>query len=112
MKLPSVRITPMSAKGRVIQVVQTSPPQISGALWSSDNLTGFVYGGDGFTSYYVSVSPFDNISLFSQVMSPSQSQLSEHSNISVQVSPDNNGYVLGERWYALYSLTTLMPVRI
>ena len=63
----NVRITPMSVKGRIIQVVQTSPPQTWGTLWLSGISTGFVSGSRGFKTHDVIVSSFENNLFFSQI---------------------------------------------
>ena len=55
----------MSVKGCVNQVVQTSPPQTWGALWSIDYLAGLVSGGGGLNPRYVIMYFFENILLFS-----------------------------------------------
>ena len=63
----NVIITPMSVKGRVIHVVQTSPLQTWGTLWSSGISTGFVSGGRRFKPHDVTVSSFENNLIFSQI---------------------------------------------
>ena len=56
----------MSVTRRIIQVVQTSPPQTWRTLWSGDYLARFVSGGGGFNLCYVIVSFIENILLLSQ----------------------------------------------